>query len=177
MVFFLITRVYDIIEYTLLALYFSYHIRNKAVRIFTIVSIVPFIAFCLYDYFSSDTLTFAFLPLVIECLTLLIILLYILYEKMSFSFVIPIYQTSFFWISVAFIIYFAGNFFLFLYSENSYNDEVFKKQYTLIYSFVTIMKNILLCIGISIKENKQPDLSDNTFFENERLSSPFKTNN
>ena len=67
----------------------------------------------------------------------------------------PIYHRAIFWISVAFIINFSGNFFLFLFSKNSYNDEYFQKQYTIIYSTVTFIKNILLCVAILIKENKK----------------------
>jgi hypothetical protein len=65
----------------------------------------------------------------------------------------PIYQKAIFWISVAFIINSSGNFFLFLYGKNSFNDEIFKKQYTIIYTTVTVLKNLLLCISILIKEN------------------------
>jgi hypothetical protein len=69
----------------------------------------------------------------------------------------PIYTKAIFWISVAFIINFSGNFFLFIYSKNSFNDEAFKRQFTIIYSTVTILKNILLCIGVMIRENKKTD--------------------
>jgi len=66
----------------------------------------------------------------------------------------PIYQRAIFWICVAFIVNSSGNFFLFLYSKNSYNDEVFKRQYTIIYTTVTVIKNLLLCISILIIEKK-----------------------
>lgn len=72
----------------------------------------------------------------------------------------PIYQRPIFWISVAFIINFSGNFFLFLYSKNFYNDDdVFKRQYTIIYTTVTVLKNFLLCISILIKESRQDNIS------------------
>ncbi len=67
----------------------------------------------------------------------------------------PIYLKAIFWISVAFIINSSGNFFLFLYSKNSYNDEVFKRQYTIVYATITILKNVLLCISIIIKEKQE----------------------
>lgn len=71
----------------------------------------------------------------------------------------PIYQKAIFWISVAFIINFAGNFFLFLYSMNSFNDEIFRNQYITIYTTVTVIKNALLCISILIKETPKNDLN------------------
>jgi hypothetical protein len=67
---------------------------------------------------------------------------------------VPIYQKTIFWISVAFIVNFSGNFFLFLFSKNSdQNDAIFRNQYTVIYSTVTIIKNLLLCISVFIKDN------------------------
>jgi len=72
----------------------------------------------------------------------------------------PIYQKAIFWISVAFILNFSGNFFLFIYSNNSYVDDAFKRQYTIIYTSFTVLKNLLLCISIPIKENQTDSASD-----------------
>ena len=96
-----------------------------------------------------------FVPASIEHILLLIFIIYYFFEVMQLSAVEPIYQKAIFWICVAFIINSSGNFFLFLYSKNSYNDEAFKKQYTLIYTTVTVLKNLLLCIAISIKEKPE----------------------
>lgn len=75
----------------------------------------------------------------------------------------PIYQRIVFWVSVAFIINFSGNFFLFIYSKNSFNDETFQKLYTIIYTSVTVLKNILLCIGVARKDkNEDNTLSNNS---------------
>lgn len=87
----------------------------------------------------------------------------------------PIYNKAIFWISVAFIVNFSGNFFLFIYSKNSYADDAFKRQYTLIYSTVTILKNILLIIGVTTKEaheSKMPNLPHDSEFES---FYPYKT--
>ena len=91
----------------------------------------------------------------------------------------PIYQKAIFWISVAFIINFSGNFFLLLSSINSFQDEAFRSTFTIIYSSVTILKNILLCIAVTVRENK----NDNQFLNNLSLDSeldthlPFKNQN
>ena len=76
----------------------------------------------------------------------------------------PIYHKAIFWISVAFIINSAGNFFLFLYSKTQFNDDIFKKQYTIIYTTVTVIKNLLLCISIFIKETPKNE-SDKVIFD------------
>ena len=76
-----------------------------------------------------------------------------------------IYQKAIFWISVAFIINSSGNFFLFLYAQFSHEVDVFKtSQYTIIYTTVTVLKNLLLCISILIKEKKE-NLPSNSLFE------------
>jgi hypothetical protein len=173
--FYIVSRFYDVTEYSLLAYFFSQNIRNLKIQRIVVYSIVPFILYCLFDYLSAKEPGFAFLPLVIECLTLLVVLIFIFYEKMNYLLDTPIYQTSFFWVAVAFIIYFAGNFFLFLFSENSYHDDTFKIQYTIIYSCVTILKDVLLCISTFHKDKIEttPKPILDTSFEDE-LFHPFK---
>ncbi|RYG18577.1 MAG: hypothetical protein EOO07_08665 [Chitinophagaceae bacterium] len=66
----------------------------------------------------------------------------------------PLYQSIEFWICVAFFFLFTGTFFFFLLV--SYNsDQKFKQQLAYIYSFVTITKNILLCLSLFATENKE----------------------
>lgn len=116
---------------------------------------IIFILFSVRDYLISDKDKFNFMPLVAECLILLVYVIYFFYEKIQINTFIPIYQTNIFWIVVAFTLYCSGNFFLFLYSKNATNNDEFRFQYTLIYSTFTILKNILLCIGILIKQPKE----------------------
>jgi hypothetical protein len=92
----------------------------------------------------------------------------------------PLFQTFVFWFAVAFIINFAGNFLLFVYSETSNKETDFKNNYTIIYSTVTILKNILLCLAVIIKEtpvkviNNPNDLSS---IITPAISNPTKINN
>jgi hypothetical protein len=80
---------------------------------------------------------------------------YLFFEKVQDDEVqIPLYKTTVFWIATAFMLYFAGNFLLFMYAKTTNIDDAFRRNYTLIYSSVTIAKNILLCIGISLKEKR-----------------------
>lgn len=150
--FYIITRIYDIVEYTLLSYFFSLHLKNNTIRLILVYSAIPFCIYCLYDFFIAKEPAFAFLPLVTECLVLLSVIIYIFYEKNQIVSKIPLNKSYFFWIAVAFMVYASGNFFLFLYSKNTYNanDETFKNYYTIIYSVITILKNILLCTGISL---------------------------
>lgn len=152
--YYLVTRFYNVIEYSLLAYLFFLYIKNKVVRKILLGSIVPFVIFALYDYFTANKPALPFLPLIFEYLILLIFIIYFFFEVLQETVMEPIYHKSIFWISVAFILNFSGNFFLLLSSVNSYDNEAFRETFTIIYSTVTISKNVLLCISVYIKENK-----------------------
>ena len=175
--YYLIVRVYNVVDYSLLVYFFSLYIRNKFVKSLIFFSIAIYFVFCLVSYFTAKVPEMPFVPFTVEHISLLILLIYYFFEVMQESVVEPIYQKAIFWISVAFIINSAGNFFLFLYSKNSYNDDAFKKQYTLIYTTITVLKNLLLCIAISMKE--KPDSLPQTNFLDVDLDSfnPIKKQN
>lgn len=151
-----VARIYYVIEYILLTYFFSLYIANKFVKKILLFSPIVYFLFCVYDFVIEEKPSLPFIPASIEHIVLLAFIIYYFFEVMQESVVEPIYQKAIFWISVAFIINSSGNFFLFLYSKNSFNDDVFKRQYTIIYTTVTVLKNILLCISILIKENKEP---------------------
>lgn len=154
---------YNVFEYSILSYFFSLYINNKIIRKGLLYSIVPFILFCGFDFFSSNKPELPFLPLSVEYVTLLTFLLYFFFEVMKNTKIEPIYQKAIFWISTAFILNFSGNFFLFLYSKNSFNDEIFQKHYTIIYGTITLLKNVLLCIS-SFIDSKNDRMKDNKFY-------------
>ena len=96
------------------------------------------------------------MPVTVAHITLLCFIIYYFFEVMQETVAEPIYEKAIFWISVAFIINSSGNFFLFLYAQFSHEVDIFKTpQYTIIYTTVTVLKNLLLCISILIKEKKE----------------------
>jgi hypothetical protein len=174
-----LTRIYNAVEFTLLAYFFSLNIKNSIVKKILLYSPIPFIIFCVFDYLKAKESSLPFIPLAIEYLTLLVFIIYYFFEVMQESVVEPIYNKAIFWISVAFIINFSGNFLLFVYSQISDpNDEAFQKQYTIIYTTVTIVKNILLCIGMTLKENKKKDHYSDSMLPGAELDAfyPFNKN-
>ena len=62
----------------------------------------------------------------------------------------PIYNLLDFWICVGLLIYFAGNFFFLLYSTSDSKNNI-RNEMQLIYSIVTISKNLIL--GLSFFAN------------------------
>lgn len=152
--YYLVVRVYNIIEYSILAYLFYLHITNKVVKQILLFSLIPYFILCIYDFIVAKEAALPFLPLIVEYFILLVFIIYFFFEVMQNVVIEPIYNKAIFWISVAFIINFSGNFFLFLYSKSSYDNESFKVQYTVIYTTVTVIKNLLLCIAIYIKERE-----------------------
>jgi hypothetical protein len=116
--------------------------------------------------------------LVLECIVFLGIIVYLFIEKIQDEeILVPIYETTIFWISTAFVFYFAGNFFLFMYAKTSATDKAFPSNYTLIYSTVTITKSIFLCIGITIKERKFIKTEEEGEYEEEDNDTPLSKKN
>lgn len=153
--YYLVVRVYNVIEYSILAYFFSLFIKNKIIVKAFLYSTLVYFVFCIYDFIKEKGPEMPFVPFTVEHMLLLCFIIYYFFEVMQETVVEPIYQKAIFWISVAFIINSSGNFFLFLFSKNSFNDEIFKRQYTIIYAGVTFIKNLFLCISILVKENNE----------------------
>jgi len=176
--YFIVVRIYNIFEYAILSWLFFLYIKNKTIKYILLFSSIPFIAYCTFDFLIAPRPTLPFIPLILEYLILLIFIIYFFFEVIQETVIEPIYTKAIFWISVAFIINFSGNFFLFLYSKNSFNNEEFQRQYTIIYSSVTILKNILLCISVTIKDKEANEIHSlhDSFIDSSLDSNlPFKT--
>lgn len=172
----MVARVYIFIEFTVLAYFFSLHISNKFVKKFLLFTPVAFLLFSIYDFSTEKLPGIPFLPVSVAHITLLCFIVYYFFEVMQETVAEPIYHKAIFWISVAFIINSSGNFFLFLYGRYSYEINVFRTpQYTIIYTTVTIIKNLLLCYSIFIREKNEDPLF-NSLIDID-LDSPIKNQN
>jgi len=159
----LVVRIYLVIEYSVLIYFFSLYIRGRFLRKLLLISVFGYFLFSIYSFIYSSKSELPFVTGSVEHILLLLLIIAYFFEVMQESVVEPIYQKAIFWISVAFIINSAGNFFLFLYSRNSFNDEIFQRQFTIIYTTVTIIKNLLLSVSIFIKEKDESQSPDNFF--------------
>ena len=172
----MVARIYIFIEFSVLAYFFSLHISNKFVKKLLLFTPAAFLIFSIYDFSTEKVPGIPFLPVSVAHITLLCFIVYYFFEVMQKTVAEPIYYKAIFWISVAFIINSSGNFFLFLYGRYSYEVNVFKTpQYTIIYTTVTIIKNLLLCYSIFIREKKEDPLFDSLIDID--LDSPIKHQN
>lgn len=158
-----IYRIAIVIEFLLISVFFSMNIKSTALQRLLLFSNIPFIILSIFDYINSNSNELTFYPQIAESIVFIFSIIYIFYEKMETELKVPIYQTYFFWISIAFLMYFGGNFFLFLFSKTSLQkSEDFYFQYSLILGSFTILKNILLCVAVfqsrySVKKQNPSD--------------------
>jgi len=144
-------RIYVVVEYTIFSIFFFYILKKSIPKRIIIFSILPFIIFSFYDLFNTGKANFSYYPLIIEFLVFIVVLIYFFYEKMQTVVLYPLYQSITFWICVGLFIYFTGNFFYLLFSKSS-TDPKFQLQMKIIYSFVTISKNVLLSLALFANE-------------------------
>ncbi len=154
----LVKRFFLVAEFSLLSFFYYTCVPTKRSKIVFLLSVISFFLYSVYDYFIAKPGVFSFIPLVMECLYFLFVIVYFFYNKIQNDLNTSIYFQPVFWISVGFLIYFSGNFFLFLFSRSMINDPEFRRQYTIIYDTVTIIKNIFICTGIIVNAKNEDHL-------------------
>ncbi len=145
----IIKRLFPILECILLSLYYYYNYIFKWKKPLFLSGIILLGAFFIFD-FIIDKAKPSFLPLAVQYLYFIFIILFYFYERIKLASNVPISTSPCFYISVGYLVSFSGTFFLFLYSISMLDDPTFRPVYRVIYGGFTILKNILICIGIFI---------------------------
>jgi uncharacterized membrane protein (GlpM family) len=170
--FITLLNLFTIVEYTFFC-YFIYLILPKS----HIKKAVPFIwiafiIFALADYvFFTKTREFDSFASGIEAIVVLILCVGYLFSEIRGNNNLLVYSTFNFWAVIAFFIYFSGTFFLYLMTDKMRVSVSFQKMYFVINISFNILKNLLLCVAMtmkingSVKEQKKviPDLGDDLF--------------
>ncbi len=76
--------------------------------------------------------------------------IYFFYDQLKKTDSFLLYTTQTFWIVIAFLIYIAGTFFLYLLAQNQIHEKSFQNNYEIINSSFIIIKNILLCVAMTM---------------------------
>lgn len=152
--YYFVLRLYSILEFSVIAMFFYHVVKQPIIKKIILLLIALFFIFASFDYFLTEKSKFNNHSNLISSLVLIVFIIYYFYEKMKIVVMYPLYQSIVFWICVAFFLLFTGTFFFFLLVSYS-KDVVFKQQLVYIYSFVTITKNILLCLALFATENKE----------------------
>lgn len=152
---FLSFRIYTIIEFILISLFLKTVINNPFIKKVINYLIIAFLIYALFDLFYSKSESFDSIPTGVSCIIILAFSIYYLYEQINSPNNLFLYSTSHFWIIVALIIYFSGTFFVYIYTQNNYNDPSFKSSFTIINASFVIIKNLLFSIAFIIKPGKE----------------------
>ncbi|MEO7266106.1 MAG: hypothetical protein ABIW38_14410 [Ferruginibacter sp.] len=130
-------------------------IKNNLVKFIIKISVATFILYAIIDYFLYDRTKFNNHASIVSSFSLIIILIYFFYEKMQTVFLYPLYQSISFWICVGFFLYFTGTFFFFLFTSNYSNNKALLNQMLVIYTLVTITKNVILSLALFANEPQE----------------------
>ena len=154
-------RLYTITEYSLFSLFFVHIISNGLVKKFLKISIAPFILFGLINGWISNK-DFNIYPLIFEFIIFILVIIFYLFEIMNKELDLLLHKNIYFWISVGLFFYFSGNFFYMLLVEYSPGMTAEgKSQLKIIYSAVTISKNLILGLSLFASVNPLKKSNDN----------------
>lgn len=141
-------------EYTLLIWFIWLNIKNPTIKKLALFISVMFIIFIIIYSATVPIKTIDNVPIGVETILILSFSFYFLYEKMNDPNIVLIYNDYRFWIVLGMIIYLAGSFFIYIFSDQLQRKD-FEKYLMLPYVFYT-MKNILFAVGIFLHARQIP---------------------
>ena len=111
-----------------------------------------------------------------EFAVFILIIIFYFYEKMKIVSSIPLLKSISFWLSVGLFIYFTGNLFFLLFITSTKDKDILNQMF-IIYSCVTITKNLILASAWFAKEKIQTDADIIKLPENMKLDDDFSFTN
>ena len=159
--------VFTIAEFTFFCFFIYYALPNISLKKVALFLWIGFLAYAFINYKGQEWDSFAIGIESIIIILLCIGYLFIQLRKPSNLFVSSTFD---FWVVIAFLIYFAGTFFLQILTESMRENASFQLQYGIINNSFNILKNILLSVAMTMKLNNHqkassllPDLDDDLF--------------
>jgi hypothetical protein len=121
-----------------------------------------FIIFTIIDYFLYNTgKEFDSFSIGIEAITVIVLCAYYLFSQVKGSNSLLIYSTFDFWVTITFLFYVSGTFFLYLFFDRMVKNPEFHKIYFIINISFNIMKNVLLCVAMTMRSEKSLNYRSN----------------
>ena len=167
----LLFSLFTIIEYTFFCYFIYLILQNNFLKKTVLFAWIAFLLFALTDFlFFSKGQEFDSITSGIESIVIILLCIGYLTTQLRKSTTLLNYSTFDFWVVIAFLIYFAGTFFLYIMTEGMRENVSFQLQYGIINSSFNILKNILLSVAMTMKLNNHqkassllPDLDDDIF--------------
>ena len=164
--YYIVTRTHLLIEFLLISYIFveEFRVRKPIFKKLYFLLGFIFLIFSIVDYLISKP-SHSFTLYVTEYIVFIFSSIYLFSDKLKneeAEFEEPFFSSFIFWLAVAFLITASGNLFLFIYTKTiTVQDSDFKANYTIMYTTVTITKDILLCFAISRLPIKNRYLGNN----------------
>lgn len=150
---YLLLSIYTLVEYLIVSFFIYRHLSVKQLK--TVIFIVSLLFTCFtvfaFNYLPNEQ--FDSLSATTEAIIIIVYCIFFLYEQMNKPETLFIYLSFKFWIVAAFLVYFAGTFFLFISTLTLSHEQI--NAYWPITLFSNICKNILLAVAFSMKKETQ----------------------
>jgi len=145
-------RLFTLVEYTILTIFIYTLINSSLLKRILKFGSIAFFAVFLLDIYTNSFTNFDSLPSGFESILILTYCILYIYEKLTSNY---FSLNGSIWIAIGFILFFSGTFFLFILSQNNFQDTEFINTYGYIVASFNIIKNLFISIGI-FTEMKNP---------------------
>lgn len=155
-------RIFTIGEGVLLMYYLRRVLRSVKAKKLLFLLTIFFVLFALFDLITNiDADTFDSLPTVFECLIIIGFSTFYLYEQLGTPESLFLYSTPTFWIIVGLMLFFSGNFFVFIYAQSNSESPEFQTTFGLINTILSFIENILFLIAFIIARQQSKTIKSN----------------
>lgn len=145
-------RIAAFCEFSLILYFISLNFRKSIIKKIILFLWIIFTVYYLYEWYISDKNIFSPYPNVIGGLVTFVLLVFLLFGKTQTNAGILFYRAKIFWFIIAIMLISTGLLYILTFSKTAVNNEDFRNQYRIISSTLIITKNILISIGLLIKE-------------------------
>lgn len=148
-------RIFTAIEYFFITLYIYKTLQVNQLKKIIFAFSILFSTVSIFDFYRPHQDSFDSLPAGLSAILIILYSTLFFYEQLNNAKTV-IYDDQRFWVIVAFVIYFSGTFFIFIF-YNYYKSPLYISFYSAINGFFTLSRNILLIISIFMGEKKKND--------------------
>lgn len=147
-------HVYTVIEFTLLMMFY-YPLSSGTMQKVISGIIIGFVGFALlFAFVISDFWHFNTISRTIEAFIFTVAGLLFFYSMLKKESNLKLEKNPLFWINTGILLYFMGNFFLFMLNSFLQTKASFQTYWTL-HSVLNILKNVLFTIGLTCSKQVQ----------------------
>lgn len=141
-------RIYTILEFFIFSIYFL-TIIGKSHRLLILFLTSIFFILSILD-FSNNNYQFDSIPTGTSSIILISLSVIFFYKQLKELNSLFLYSTADFWNVVGILMYFSGTLFLFIYSQNNFENLEFKILFNSFLTVFSIIRNVLWLVGLLI---------------------------